>query len=182
MAVSGNTRHPEYRKLTLLYEFQKLKNWTRRSITPTDIDGRFLIHNGDAYNGGNGDWFLWLDLKTTGTPTSKPQQDAFDALLRRAKGMDMLVIAQHKPVEKVEVPDDIVCYAIRMYDIVAKDIAQTKWMMPANDRHIGWWIQQWFDHCENRANHFVTAFRQLAGLMPISVEEDWQQELNAIPD
>ena len=40
MAVSGNIRNRQYRELVQHYEFDKLKRWTRRQITPTDIDGR----------------------------------------------------------------------------------------------------------------------------------------------
>ena len=177
MAVTGNTRHPEYRKLTLLYEFRKLKAWTRRSISPTDIDGRFLIHSGNAYNGGAGDFFLWLDLKTTGTQTSAPQSDAFNALLRRGHGNDALIVAEHLAVTQVEVPNDIVRYAIRMFDVAAKDIAQTEWFS-GQDKHIGWWVQQWFAHCEEKTNHFVTAFRQSAGIYPPSINQQWRESLD----
>lgn len=166
MSVSGNTRHPEYRKLTLRYEFEKLKAWTRRGITPTDIDGRFLIHSGNAYNGNSGDFFLWLDLKTTGTCTSGPQRDAFDALLRRGRGNDAMIIAEHPQLESVEVPPDIDRFAVRMFDKAAGFVVQTKWF--GGERKVGWWVRQWFLHCEDKSNYFITAFRQSAGIYPPS--------------
>jgi len=177
MSVTGNTRYPEYRKRTLLYEFQKLKQWTRRNITPTDIDGRFLIHSGNKYNGGKGDFFLWLDLKTTGTSTTTPQRDAFDALLMRGHSYDALIIAEHPALESVEFPTHIDRFAIRAFDIAAGGIAQTEWF-PGSDEKVGWWVQQWFAHCEDRANHFITAFRQSAGIYPASFSSSWRNEMN----
>jgi hypothetical protein len=181
MAVSGNTRHPDYRQLTLLYEFQKLKQWTRRAITPTDIDGRFLIHSGNDYNGHKGDFFLWLDLKTTGTPTSAPQRDAFDALLRRGCGNDALIIAEHpvlKEKDSIEFPDDIERFAIRVYDKASRSIAQTKWFLGDSGK-VGWWVQQWFRHCEEHSNHFITAFRQSSGIYPPSRNREWVREMES---
>ena len=176
MAVTGNTRYPEYRRLTLLYEFEKLKAFTRRSITPTDIDGRFLIHSGSEYNGGKGDFFLWLDLKTDDTLTSKPQRDAFDALLWRGFGADALLIAEHPQLEEgIAFPDMATRFAWRMYDRAKGGMAQTGWLKPGADRNIGWWVQQWFAHAEDKLNSFVTAFRQASGIYPQS-KSRWRME------
>lgn len=176
MAVTGNTRHPEYRKLTILYEFQNLKVWTRRGITPTDIDGRFVIHSGNERNRGKGDFFLWLDLKTTGKPTSDPQREAFDALLRRGHGNDALIIAEHPPLQSINVPTDIDRFAVRMFDEATCAIAQTEWF-PGSDSKVGWWVKEWFAHCEDKANHFITAFRKSAGIYPPGTQ-GWRTEMN----
>lgn len=172
MAVSGNTRYPEYRELVQQYEFQKIKAWTRRSITPMDIDGRYLIHSRiqDAY--------LWFELGTEGKRPNRHQMEAYDGLLRNRPNRDLLIMAQHAPLQPAHFPDDMKQYALRMWDVSSRVIVQTEWFPNGKDKHIGWWIDQWFRYVEEQGpNHFITAFRQAAKIYPTTVEEPWRDSL-----
>jgi hypothetical protein len=162
-AETGNTRSKKFRELTLLYEFAQLKKFTRRHITPTDIDGRFLIHNRGRSKGFPADYFLWFDFRCeTKVRISPGQLWAFDALLRRGMGRDVLLICEHPVLHRVDIPTDVTRYKVRMWDTVVRDIKETDWLT----QNPGWWVDQWFLHCEEEPNKFITGFRKRAGLYP----------------
>lgn len=156
----GNTRDPEYRRLTLLYEFNKLTKWMPRDISPTDIDGRFLIHS--LYR--KRDSFLFLELKTIGAKIRRGQQMAIDGMCRLGKGLTCFILATHPSLEKVEVPPDIFCFRLRMWDAQAKAVIETSDISNDAEEQLGWWVQQWFRHAEEQPNTFVTEFRKLTGI------------------
>jgi hypothetical protein len=161
MAVSGNIRNREYRELVQHYEFEKLKRWTRRSITPTDIDGRYYIHSRVL------DHFLFFELQTEGKQTSPYQDEAITALCRNGCGKHCFLIVEHKPLQPTKIPEDIIRFQIRMYDRVAKDVVTSPWQ-DGGENAVGWWVSEWFKLAEDEPNDFVTAFRQICGIYPPS--------------
>ncbi len=172
MAVDGRTHDPQYRNVVQLYEFAKIKAWTRRSITPSDIDGRYFIHS--RKNNSH----LWLELFTSGTIIAPPQLEALDGLLVKGPGRDCLILAEHPVLQPVNIPGDVVRYALRMWDAAADGVVQTRWFNKGGDKFVGWWIRQWFAHAEDAGNgHFLTAFRQAAGIYKFDTQAAWKQEL-----
>ena len=157
--LRGNTRNPNYRQLVQLYEFNRLLKWTRRNITPTDIDGRYYIHSG-LHGKDN---FLFFELKNIGSPIPRGQDKAINGLCRLGRGSVCFIIAEHPKLVSVEIPLDIVRFKLRMFDTARQDIAETGWLANTGGELVGEWVKQWFHFVEG-TNHssFISTFRWLS--------------------
>lgn len=163
-ANRGRTRNPAYRNVCQLYEFDKLRAWYPRNITPTDIDGRYYIHSCVKRHA-----FWFFELKTEGTKIPTGQRRALAGLCALSPGRNVAMIAEHPALEDVDVPPDLLRFYLLMYDAATGALHRTDTFEKPCDGHVRWWMQQWFWHVEeSRPNHFVTAFRQKSHIYPTS--------------
>lgn len=156
--AKGNISNLEYAMKTKEYKFNKLNEWgiLTRNITPSDIDGMYMTESS-----GN---FLFFEFETTGKQMKYGQRKCFETLVYKLRPMSALIIADHEPIQSVEIPKDINSFVIVKYDEEPGKLVTTS---KIEGSRICDWIKNWQQHADGLSpNHFVTSFRRRCGIYP----------------